>query len=56
MQLTLQQKDNMIEDLNSKIEELKGEKDQLNKAIGQSEHSAMQVDRRMKDNTFHDKI
>ena len=56
MQLTLQQKDNMIEDLNSKIEELKGEKDQLNKAFCQSKHSAMQVDRRMKDNTFHDKI
>ena len=43
LQLTLQQKDNLIEDLNSKIEELKGEKEHLNKVISQTEHSAMQV-------------
>ena len=39
----MQQKDNMIEDLNSKIEEMKGEKEHLSKVISQTEHSAMQV-------------
>ena len=33
----------MIEDLNSKIEELKGEKDHLSKVVSQTEHTVMQV-------------
>ena len=43
LQLTMQQKDNMIDDLNGKIEEMKGEKEHLSKVISQTEHSAMQV-------------
>ena len=45
LQLTLQQKDSVIEDANNKLAEMRSEKESLDVLVTQTEHDLMQVSR-----------